>query len=307
MQIGLKAEFELVPKSEQCSFAFREFKLPAFASPWHFHPEFELTYIVQSCGRRFVGDRIAPFGPGDLVLIGANLPHFWHNDAPTRKGEPPAHSMVIQFRRECFGADFFSLPELSSVHRLLQTAGRGLRFTGRTRDAVAAVMLETRSRAGLEQLIDLLTIFKLLTQAQEPCVLSSAGFVPCLDERAGERINHAYQYVFTHFAEKLRYEEVARDTGMSLSAFCHYFRRVTGRALSDFVKEVRVGHARRLLIETSDTVAEVAYSSGFETLSNFNQQFRELSGLNPSEYRRRFQRPSALPAEPGPVPVGRAE
>jgi len=110
-----------------------------------------------------------------------------------------------------------------------------------------------------------------------------------LDERAGERINRAYQYVFTHFAERFSYEEVARKTGMSLPAFCHYFKRVTGRALSDFVKEVRVGHARRLLIETSDTIAEVAYASGFESLSNFNRQFRELTGLNPREYRRRFQ------------------
>jgi AraC-like DNA-binding protein len=273
----------------EASFALREFKLPAFASPWHFHPEIELTYIVQSRGRRFVGDDIASFAPGDLVLVGANLPHFWHNDAPDSGRKPLAHSVVIQFREDCFGADFFALPELTGVHRLLRAAGRGRQFTGRTRDTIATLMLEMRSRTGLEQVIDFLNILRLLSQAPEPRVLSSAGFVPCLDERAGERINRAYQYVFTHFAERFSYEEVARKTGMSLPAFCHYFKRVTGRALSDFVKEVRVGHARRLLIETSDTIAEVAYASGFESLSNFNRQFRELTGLNPREYRRRFQ------------------
>ena len=289
MQVGLKAEFELVPKSEQCSFALREFKLPGFNSPWHFHPEVELTYILQSRGRRFVGDHIAPFGPGELVLVGANLPHFWHNDPPVRAGEPLAHSVVIQFRPECFGAAFFSLPELTAVHRLLRTAGRGLQFAGRTRDAVATILLEMKNRNGLEQLIDFLNIFRLLTMAQEPRVLSGAGFVPCLDERAGQRINRAYEYVFTHFAEELSYEEVARDAGMSLSAFCHYFKRTTGRTLSDLVKEVRVGHARKLLIETTEGIAQVAYASGFESLSNFNRCFRDLTGVSPKEFRRQYQ------------------
>ncbi len=289
MQVGLKAEFELVPKSERSSFALREFKLPAFRSPWHFHPEIELTCIVQSRGKRFVGDSIAPFGPGDLVLVGANLPHFWHNDAPAPRREPQAHSVVIQFRKDCLGADFFTRPELTAVRRLLQAAGRGLQFTGPTHDAVVAVMLEMRQHNGLEQLIDFLTIFKLLTQAAEPKALSSAGFIPCLDDRAGERVNRAYQHVFKHFAGRLNYEEIARETGMSLSAFCHYFKRVTGRTLSDFASEVRVGHARKLLIETTEGIAQVAFASGFESLSNFNRCFRGLTGVSPKEFRRQYQ------------------
>lgn len=289
MQVGRKAEFELIPRSEQCSFALREFKLPVFASPWHFHPEVELTYIVQSRGRRFVGDSIAPFGPGDLVLVGANLPHFWHNDIPARGAKPEAHSVVIQFRPDDFGPGFFALPELTGVQRLIQAAGRGLQFAGRTRDAVAAVMLDMRRHSGLEQLIDLLTIFKLLTQADDPCALSSAGFVPCLDERAGERINRAYQYIFKHFAGRLDHENIAQETGMSLSAFCHYFKRVTGRTLTDFITEVRVGRARRLLIETNDGIAQIAYASGFESLSNFNRCFHDLTGVSPREFRRQYQ------------------
>lgn len=301
MQLGLKAEFELVPKSEQRSFAVREFRLPAFASPWHFHPEIELTYILQSEGRRFVGDHIAPFGPGDLVLVGSNLPHFWHSGPPAAS-EPIAHSIVIQFRPQCFGAGFFSLPELAAVQRLLRASARGLQFTGGTRDAVAAIMLEMRKHSGLEQLIDFLEIFKQLAQAEEPRALSSAGFVPTLDHRAGERINRAYEHVFAHFTERLDYEVIAREAGMSLSAFCHYFKRVTGRTLSALVTEVRVGNARRLLIETPETIAEVAYASGFETLSNFNRQFRELTGMSPREYRNQFQ-PKYARAEPArPVP-----
>ena len=289
MQVGLKAEFELVLKSERCSFALREFKLPAFASPWHFHSEIELTSVVQSRGRRFVGDHIAPFGPGDLVLVGANLPHFWHNDAPARGRMPLAHSVVLQFREDCFGPDFFSRPELAGVHRLLQAAGRGLQFTGRTRNAVATVMMEMRRHSGLEQLIDFLTIFKLLAQAEAPRALSSAGFVPCQDESAGERINRTYDYVLKNFAHRLSHEEIAQRASMSLSAFCHYFKRVTGRTLTDFITEVRIGHVRRLLIETNDGVAQIAFASGFESLSNFNRCFRELSGVSPTDFRRQYR------------------
>ena len=137
--------------------------------------------------------------------------------------------------------------------------------------------------------IHTLMIFKLLAQAEEPRCLSSAGFVPCLDEQAGERINRAYQYIFKHFAGRLNHQDIAQVTGMSLSAFCHYFKRVTGRTLTDFVTEVRVGHARRLLIETNDGIAQVAYASGFESLSNFNRCFHDLTGVSPKEFRRQYR------------------
>ena len=289
MQIESKAEFELVPRGEQSSFVLREFKLPAFSSPWHFHPEVELACVLQSRGRRFVGDHLDFFHPGDLVLVGANLPHVWLNDTVARSAETLAHSLVIQFREDCLGQGFFSLPELAGIRKLLNAAKRGLQFTGRTRDAVAAIMLEMRMHGGMGQLIDLLSILQLLAQAEAPRSLSSAGFAPSLDDLAGQRVNLAYQHVFKNFSGPLDYEEIAMKAGMSQSAFCRYFKRVTGRNLSDFVCEVRLGHARRLLIETSDGIAQVAYASGFNNLSNFNHQFHKVVGCSPNDYRRQHR------------------
>ena len=293
MQLSTKAEFELVPKSELYSFAVREFKVPAFASPWHFHPECELTYIVQSTGKRFVGDSLLPFGPGDLVLLGSNLPHYWRNDSPAKNAKSFAHSLVIQFREECLGADFLSRPELDGVRKLLLWARRGLRFNGKACAPVSAIMSRMAERGGLERLIDLLNIFKLLLEADDRHVLSSPGFSPFLDEFAGQRINRAYQYIFDHFSASLDREAIASGAGMSLSAFCHYFKRVTGRTLSDFINEVRVGHASKLLIDTDQTISEIAYASGYESLSNFNRRFHELTGLSPKEYRRQHQQLNA--------------
>ena len=289
MQISVKAEFELIPKSETQSFALREFKLPAFTSPWHYHPECELTYIVGSSGKRFVGDSILPFGPGDLVLVGSNLPHYWRNETPAEYSPDLAHSLVVQFREECFGVEFLSLPELDRVRKLLLRARRGIAFTGDARKTVSHIMTRMSEHNKLGRLIDLLTTFRLLVETEEYHILSSPGFAPLLDEFASTRITRAYQYVFDHFTTSLEHQAIAQAVGMSLSAFCHYFKRVTGRTLSEFINEVRVGHARKLLIDSDRTVAEVAYASGYESLSNFNRCFHSLTGLSPKQYRHQHQ------------------
>jgi AraC-like DNA-binding protein len=285
MQQTSRADFELIPRSEANSFAVREFKMPAFTSPWHFHPECELTWILQSSGNRFVGDSLAGFAPGDLVLLGANLPHYWRNDAPVRTASGRAHSLVIQFREECFGTEFLSLPELSDVRKLLLRARRGLAITGATRVEVTRQMLELQSAKGLASVIGLLNILKTLCHPDDAQPLSSPGFNAFVDEYSSERINKAYQYVFKHYTGPMDHQQIARTAGMSHSAFCHYFKRVTGRTLTDFIKEMRIGHARKLLIETNHSVAEIAYASGFETLSNFNRQFQQLCATSPKKFR----------------------
>jgi AraC-like DNA-binding protein len=130
--------------------------------------------------------------------------------------------------------------------------------------------------------------------------LSSRGFVPSLDDRAAGRVNQVYQWVFAHFAEPLDHDVIARRVGMSQSALCHYLKRVTGRTLTDLISEIRIGHARRLLIETEQTVAEIAYASGFASLSNFNRHFHDLTGVSPRRFRQRYTTGNG-PGTPPPV------
>jgi len=224
-------------------------------------------------------------------LIGSNLPHYWRNDSPAQAPENFAHSWVIQFREGCLGSEFFSRPELDRVWRLLLRARRGIAFAGDTRESVSQIMARMATKQGLPRVIDLLNILQLLVEMEEYHVLSSPGFVPVLDEHASARINRAYHYVFEHFTTTLDHEAIARAVGMSPSAFCHYFKRATGRTLSDFINEVRLGHARKLLIDTDQTISEVAYASGYDSLSNFNRRFHDQVGVSPKEYRRQHQNP----------------
>lgn len=282
-----KAKFELVPKCETGSFNVREFKLPAFPRPWHFHPEYELTYIVNGTGSRFVGDSITSFGPGDLVLIGSNLPHYWRNDEPARTKADYAHSVVVHFKDDSFGAGFFDCPEMQGMRKLLERAHRGIVFGGTAPGLARRILEEMRGISGLLRLIRLMELFDVLATSGKTKLLSSAGFSPQLDPVAGEKINTAYQHVFRNFRGQIDHEEMARNAGMSASAFSRYFKRFTGRTVSGFVNEVRIGHAHRMLLETDRTISEVAFASGFESLSNFNRRFRDISGISPREFRQR--------------------
>jgi AraC-like DNA-binding protein len=289
MQTTSKAKLEVVPPSDLHSFTVREFRLPAFSSPWHFHEECELTYIARSYGKRFVGDSISTFAPGELVLLGSKLPHYWRSDSTATRPESAAHCLVMHFKESCLGPEFLSLPEMDGVRRLLRRARRGLLFRGRASERVGETMTRMVKATGLERVVDFLGVLKVLLETKDYRVLSSAGFAPLLDEFAAERINRAYRYIFEHFASSLDHREIAQMAGLSPSGFCHYFRRVTGRTVSEFITEVRVGHASRLLIDTDLSIAEIAYASGYATLSNFNRRFHSLTGLTPREYRSQHQ------------------
>jgi AraC-like DNA-binding protein len=172
---------------------------------------------------------------------------------------------------------------------MFASARRGIGFGRRTSAAARTLLMEMKDLSGLPRLIRLLEVLDLLARSGNSRLLSSPGFTPQLDPFAGGRINAAHQYVFRNFTGHIDHGEMARNAAMSASAFSRYFRRMTGRTVSEFVNEVRIGHARRMLIETDKTVSEVAFASGFESLSNFNRRFREIAGISPREYRQQHQ------------------
>ena len=274
----MKVESELT-----ASFHVEENVLSCFDAPWHFHPEFELTWIVESRGKRFIGDSIEPFDEGDLVLLGPDLPHFWVNDPATHR----ARSVVVQFLPNFAGSEFLHLPEMREVARLMERAGRGLHFQGKGAEAARKAMRRLQSLHGLERLTQLLDLLRMLAGARGVRVLSGAKFNPVLDTRAGERINRACRFVIGHFQEDIGLKDVAAEACMSPAAFSRYFKQVTGRNVNTFLTQTRVDAATRLLLETDQSIAEICYATGFNNLSNFNRRFRESKAATPMELRRR--------------------
>lgn len=281
----MRARFEnLVPVAGR-SFHVAERRLARFDAPWHFHPEVELTYILSSRGRRFVGDSIEPFAAGDLVLLGSNLPHFWHNEATGRHRSEPAHSIVVQFRPQFLGAEFMEAPELARVRRLIERAGRGLAFSAARLPRVVEGLTALTRLQGLPALVQLLSLLDELAGARAR-LLATEAYAPRLDLKAESRLARAYAFMLGHFRDPITLEQIARVASMTPSAFSRFFKRSTGRNVSVVLNEVRVGHAAQQLQGGDSGVAEIAYAAGFPTLSNFNRRFREQLGRSPTEFRR---------------------
>lgn len=274
-------EYELVPLGANASFVVREFNVPRFTSPWHVHPEYELTFISDGHGLRYVGDSVTAFRAGDLVLVGANLPHYWHSAGRH------ARSLVLQFREDCLGKEFFQHPELRSIRQLLARARRGLHFAGQPRAAVADRLRHLRRYTGAARVAEFLAILATLAQTRQSRPLCSEGFQAAADFAGSDRVHRACRYVFDHLHDRIRLDEAARAAALTPAAFCRFFKRATGRRFFDFVNDVRIGHACALLIETDSSIAEIAFAAGFTNLANFNRRFRERHALTPKAYRQR--------------------
>ncbi len=280
----MRASLEKVALRPGESFAYREFRPVRFDSPWHFHPECELTLVESSHGMRFVGDSIERFEPGDLVLLGSNLPHYWTNP-PDLVGS--AHSIVVQFRLDLLGPGWLETPEFTVVRRLLARAARGVHFRGRPAVA-AARRLRTMGRLGpFPRLQLLLETLHALAAAPGARLLASAGFAPVMKAGDESRLGRVLDYVNRRAKEGVQQREAARHAGLSPAAFSRYFRKKMGHTFEAFVNEVRIGRICRALIEEPDrSVAEIAFAAGYNNLANFNRQFRRRMGLAPVGYRK---------------------
>lgn len=282
----MKARIERVSPGAEASFICRRRTDPRFGFYWHVHPEVELTLIVDSRGRRFVGDSIEPYEEGDLVLLGSNLPHTWDSD-PRRRG--PHEAVFCQFSESFLGADFLRSPEMAPARRLLDRASRGLRFTGRTQKAAARRMDGMDRLRGLARLAALLEILDLLARSREVRPLSSRRFAPLLRRGDAGRIDRVCRFLNERFTGRVTLAEAAAAAPLSVPAFSRFFRRKTGRTLVAYLNELRTGLACRELIETDRSISDIAFDSGFNNLSNFNRRFLELKGMSPRAFRDQFR------------------
>lgn len=273
------------------SYIARRDELPNFYTKWHFHPELELSYITESTGMRFVGDNIEPFAAGDLILVGAHLPHVWKNDAAyfEPNSELRASAQVIQFLPDCFGKEFLNLKEMENIKTLFGRAKRGLRIEGQTRAKVAKILTELLEKGkGIGRITLLLQILDIIAQSDEVEYLSSENFLDSYHRFESAKINEVYEFTLSNYNQKILIEEVATIANMSVSNFCKYFKNRTLKTYIQFLTEVRISFACHSLIENKKSIQQIATECGFHNISNFNRSFRLLKKQNPLDYRKTF-------------------
>ncbi|NJO00877.1 MAG: helix-turn-helix transcriptional regulator [Bacteroidia bacterium] len=272
-------------KSNLRSFEIRFARVPHLYNKWHYHREIELLYVIKGSGTRFVGNSIRPFFDGDMVLIGSNVPHFWQNDEKYFLGSKDvyAEAILLQFLDDFMG-NAFNLPEMLPIQNLLNIALHGIQFTGETQWRADKILWELVENEGSNKIIKLLELLDLFAKSPECCVLSDLAYPQRESQGSSDRIQVVCEFLLKNFKDSLTLKEVADVAHMTEKAFCRFFKSTTHKTLFQFITELRISYACKLLLHENLSVTEICYASGFNNLSNFNRAFKQITGCTPKAY-----------------------
>ncbi|MBC9932696.1 AraC family transcriptional regulator [Chitinophaga qingshengii] len=276
----MKPLIEKLTLSENTSFVARTYRTPNFEVPWHQHNEYELILILEGLGTAFVGDYIGDFSAGDIFFLAPNLPHTFQ-----KAGDVITSAVVIQFPDDFWGNTLINLPEGVAVKNLLLAARQGLKIPDSYREKMASIIRELENQQRFARYISLFQCLHIMAESGDYLSLSSRE-----PETGGpviqEEIDLILRYTNSNFQNKISLREAAAVVNMSVAAFCKYFRRSTKKTYIDYLNEIRIGYACKLLKDTSKSVIEICFESGFHTLANFNKQFLKYKSITPSSFRR---------------------
>ncbi len=268
------------------SFTYKLFseKNPNGKSFWHYHPELELVFIEKGSGKRHIGNHLSYFNDGDLVLIGPNLPHVGFKDRLTNDEQ----EIVVQFKYDFMGSEFFDKIEMQNIKGLLERAKYGISFYGRTKQEVGILLKDFNwVKIKFDQLLQLLRILEMLALSNEYNLLNANDQLAIvLNPQDNNKMDLIYDYVRSHFEEKIYLEEIAENVAMSVPSFSRYFKKMTGKTFSNFLMEFRVVHACKLLAEDNMSITEICFSCGFNNFSHFTKSFKRITGKSPSDYKK---------------------
>ncbi|MEM5400178.1 AraC family transcriptional regulator [Paraburkholderia unamae] len=285
-------ELVAVPRDE--SFKVWSHGYPYRTVRWHFHPEYEIHLITATTGKYFVGDFIGGFAPGNLVMIGPNLPHNWVSSVP--HGEAvDERCLVLQFDAAFIARAIDAFPEFRRVEGLLDASRWGLLFTPATGAAAEPILREMLGAQGMRRVTLFIDLLDLLVQSEAPSALASEAYRADPARYAGTRINHVLGFIGKNLSQELRETELAELAGQSVSAFSRYFRRHTGVSFVRYVNQLRINLACQLLMSGELNITDICYQVGFNNLSNFNRQFLLIKEMSPSRWRS-YQRLNAASA-----------
>jgi len=279
----LKALFEQVTSELESSFRVLQLNMPKFDAPYHFHPEIELTYIRTSSGKRYIGSTVTDYEPGDIVLVGSNVPHCWISE--NMPLENRSQATVFQFHKDFWAAKIFDLPEMQNVHNLLEAANTGIQILGNTKERVIKIINDCGQFEGFERFIRVVEILHIIAVSNEKEPIDQY-FLYNPSHGEAERIQKIYSYLIENYRKEISLKEIADIVCMAPTAFCRYFKSITRKTLIQVITEIRLNHARQLLKNTEKPVLEICYESGFGNISYFNKIFRKNTGYTPLKYRK---------------------
>jgi AraC-like DNA-binding protein len=286
----MKAHLIEVGLNKEQSFSIKKINQHHFDGPFHFHDLCEMNYVVESFGKTIVGDNISNFSSDDLVLMSPNLPHIWYNDPRYFKEDDLASAKAIV---TYFNPDFLTgltndSQYDSQIKSLFERAKRGIRFFGDTRQNAISKLNNILNKKGLEKVITLLEIINILMESKEYESLASVGYQHSFNEKDTQRMNNVYQYLIKNFTDVITLSQIASVANLTPPAFCNFFKKRTQKSFTQFLNELRIGHASKLLQNRELTIADVCFQSGYQNMTNFNNFFKRITKKTPSQFRKEW-------------------
>ncbi len=285
----MSALFEKIVIKENASFSIGIFQDNLEKSTWHYHDYYEISFITEGFGKRIVADSIEEFQPGDLVIIGPNLPHVWIADKETLTPTNRSLEMVfLQLPPETLTPDLLALPELKHVNNALKQSERGIRITGDTLNHVSNIMLQLPYLDNFERFLQFFRLMDLIGQSNDLVPLASVNYKNLHFDTKNKRILTIHEYLMKNYRESIDLEQIASLVNMAEGSVCRFFKSIVGITIFEYLNKIKVDFACKLLMDKTLTVLDVALDSGFNNLSFFNKQFKKVTGVTPLEYRTRY-------------------
>jgi AraC-like DNA-binding protein len=278
---------EITPLTQSDCFTLFSRVKSEFDFPLHYHEEFELNFIQNAKNaRRVIGDHIEDIDELELVLVGSNLQHAWFTHHCKSK---EIREITIQFHKDLFDDKFLRRNQLSFIRTMLEKSLRGILFSKETTQQLAPRIMELNQKQGFDSVLELMSILHDLSISRNMRILSDASFNNTEQfTYNSRRIEKTLEYMNHNFDKPITLNEVARLANMSDAAFSRFFKQRTGNTFIDSLTEIRLGHASRMLIDTTQSIAEVAYHCGFNNISNFNRIFKKKKSCTPKDFRESF-------------------
>lgn len=282
----MKARYHNISTSPGSSFRARLFEDKEFPAAWHFHKEYELTYIIKSTGVRYVGNNMETFDHDDLVMVGANLPHCWKTIGE-QTGD--VKCIVIQWHEDLLN-NWLDKEEIKHVKDLLKRSQRGIKFHKIFALEIKAMLIKLLEAQSFERLILFLQVLQKLALSNEFELLAGPSFSNSLSYAESERINKIYNYLKAHHLDKITLDDISNEMHMSSDTFSRFFKKTFNTSFFSFLNEYKISMACKMLINKEFSVSEIGYQVGYNNLTFFHRQFYKHIGMSPSKYRKAYQR-----------------
>lgn len=264
--------------------------------PWHYHPEYEIIFVEKSYGIRLMGNHIGNFRDSDLMFIGSNLPHVWKNDKDFFEDNKDlfVDVYVIQFREDALMKGFFDLPEFSRIRELFKLGQQGLLIIKEAdQKKISELIKGVYNSVGVERLILFFKTLEAMANSTDYQLLSSLGYANSVTNTDTKRINKVMNYLMDNYTQEIKLDKIADLVNLNRSSFCRYFKNKTHKTCSQFLNEIRIANACKLLITGEMTISQICYEIGYNNISHFNRQFKLINGLTAKEYAKNYLKNAA--------------